>query len=114
MSPRNGPWEADRPRARHEMPIIDERALVAARAADVAVAAARERGSARWLRELDPLPDILRDGDLVSLRRAAIRVRAAYGVKDSLREALPEDVTEPLVAAIDKLLKELRRMAAEG
>jgi hypothetical protein len=51
----------------------------------------------------------LRDEGLLDLRRTALRVRAAYGPKDSVRDALPPDVTEPLLAAIDKLIKQLNR-----
>ena len=34
-------------------------------------------------------PDRLRDDDIADLRRTALRVRAAYGPKDSLRDVLP-------------------------
>ncbi len=95
--------------ARHELPAIDERALVAARAADRGLAAAAERESTRWLRELGWVPDVLRDGDLKDVRRAALRARAAYGPKDSIRDALPPDATEPFLDAIDRLLRELTR-----
>ena len=40
-----------------------------------------------------------------------MRARAAYGPKDSVRDALPADVTEPFLDAIDRLLKELARRA---
>jgi hypothetical protein len=95
--------------ARHEVPAIDELALAAARAGDTMLAAAQERDSARWSRELDPIPDILRDGDLREVRRVAIRARAAYGPKDSVRDVLPPEATEPFLAAIDRLLRELAR-----
>jgi hypothetical protein len=102
--------------ARHERPAIDEAALVAARAGDRLVAEARERGAARWLAYFEPLPDRLRDEPLVDLRRTAMRARAAYGPKDSVRDALPVEVTEPFLGAIDRLLKELARrdMAGHG
>jgi len=58
---------------------------------------------------LEPLPDRLRDEDLPGLRAAAVRVRAAYGPKDSVRDVLPGDVTEPLLEAIDRLLREINR-----
>ncbi len=95
--------------ARHEIPVIDERALVAARAGDRLVAAAQAYGSARWLRELGAVPDLLRDGDLGDVRRAAVRARSAFGPKDSIRDALPSDATEPFLDAIDRLLRELNR-----
>jgi hypothetical protein len=36
-------------------------------------------------------------------------VRSAYGPKDSIRDALPADVTEPLLDAVDRLLRALDR-----
>lgn len=107
------PRMRDRPRtsgpARHELPAIDDLALVAARHADRLVAAARDTGQTRWLAYLDPLPDRLRDDELPGLRAAAIRARAAYGVKDSVRDALPQDLTEPFLESIDRLLRALNR-----
>jgi hypothetical protein len=100
--------------ARHERPAIDEAALVAARAADRLVAAAGDAGSARWLEYLAPLPDRLRDDELGELRRTALRARSAYGPKDSVRDALPPDVTEPFLEAIDRLLRALNRRDAAG
>ena len=64
------------------------------------------------MRYLAPLPDRLRDGTIRDLRSSARRARAAYGAKDSIRDALPAEVTEPLVAAIDRLLKALARYEA--
>ncbi len=96
-------------RARHEYPVIDDLGLAAARHADRLLAAARERESARWTSYLEPLPDRLRDDDLRGLRGAAVRARAAYGPKDSIRDALPWDLTEPFLAAIDRLLREINR-----
>ena len=95
--------------ARHELPLIDERALAAARAGDLLLAAAEARGAARWSRELGALPDLLRDGELADVRRAATRARSAYGPKDSIRDALPAEVTEPFLEAIDRLIRELAR-----
>lgn len=95
--------------------MIDEAALLAARACDRLVAAARSRAAARWLTYFEPLPDRLRDEEVVDLRRTALRIRAAFGPKDSVRDALPADVTEPLLVTIDRLLKELaRRDLADG
>ena len=98
--------------ARHERPEIDDAALVAARAADRVLAASRERGSARWTAFFAALPDRLRDDELRDLRTTAVRARAAFGPKDSIREALPADVTEPLLDAIDRLLKAIARREA--
>lgn len=95
--------------ARHEAPAVDDLALVAARHADRLVAAARERGADRWAAFLDPLRDRLRDDELPDLRSAAMRARAAYGPKDSVRDALPPELTEPFLDAIDRLIRQLNR-----
>ena len=100
---------ASRRPARHERPAIDEAGLVAARHADRLLAAARELGSARWTAYLEPLPDRLRDDEPAALRATATRCRAAYGVKDSIRDALPGDLTEPFLDSIDRLIRELNR-----
>ena len=101
--------------ARHERPAIDEAGLRAARAADRLLAEARERGVTRWVDYLDPMPDALRDDPMPDLRRTALRARAAFGPKDSIRDALPEELTEPFLDAIDRLIRELnRRDAATG
>jgi len=90
--------------ARHQYPVIDDLGLAAARHADRLVAAAREREHDRWTAYLEPLPDRLRDEDLRGLR-----ARAAYGPKDSVRDALPWELTEPFLDAIDRLLREINR-----
>ena len=100
---------APRRLARHEHPAIDEAGLVAARHADRLLAAAREIGSDRWVAYLEPLPDRLRDDDPTALRATATRSRAAYGVKDSIRDVLPEALTEPFLDSIDRLIRELNR-----
>ena len=66
-------------------------------------------GSARWVAYLEPLPDRLRDDEPAALRATAIRCRAAYGVKDSVRDVLPAELTEPFLDSIDRLLRELNR-----
>jgi hypothetical protein len=95
--------------ARHERPLIDEAALAAARAGDALVADARTRGAQRWLAYMEPLLDRLRDDGLGELRRTALRARAAYGPKDSIRDACSPDATEPFLTAIDRLIKQLNR-----
>lgn len=95
--------------ARHEFPAVDDLAMIAARHADRLLAAANELGQARWAAHLGPLPDRLRDDELRDLRAAAIRARAAYGPKDSIRDALPADLTEPFLDSIDRLLRALNR-----
>ena len=83
--------------------------MIAARAADVLLAAARAGGSARWVTFFDPLPDKLRDDEVRDLRATALRARAAFGPRDSVRDVLPASVTEPLIEAVDRLLKVLAR-----
>ena len=63
---------------------------------------------------LEPLPDRLRDDDVADLRRTVLRARAAYGPKDSIRDALPEEVTEPFLDALDRLLKALAQREVGG
>jgi hypothetical protein len=94
---------------RHEIPEVDAAALEAARAADRLVAAAREADNERWLRYLAPIPDRLRDDALPDLRSAARLARAAYGPKDSIRDSLPAEATEPFLDRIDRLLKAINR-----
>jgi hypothetical protein len=43
-----------------------------------------------------------------------MRARAAYGPKDSIRDALPPDVTEPFLDSIDRLLREINRFQARS
>ena len=93
----------------HELPEIDVAALEAARAADVALAAALAAGSERWSQYLRRLPDRLRDDALPDLRRVARQARSAFGPKDSIRDVLPPDATEPFLVAIDRLLKVIAR-----
>jgi hypothetical protein len=100
--------------ARHELPAIDEAAMTAARAADKLLDAARERGLERWSGFLAAVPDGLRDGGVGDLRAIAQRARAAYGPKDSIRESLPPELTEPFLVALDRLRKALAREQAEN
>ena len=99
---------------RHEIPAIDEAALVAARQADLLLTAAGDLGFSRWEAYLTPLPDRFRDGDIRDIRSAAMRARAAYGPKDSLRDALPAALTEPFLDAVDRLLKAIARYELRG
>lgn len=102
------------PPARHQLPEIDAAALAAARAADVALAAAREMEDERWERYLRLVPDRLRDDPIPSIRSTARAVRAAFGPKDSIRDALPEYATEPLLKAVDRVLKVIARYEAHA
>src|SRR5712675_883474 len=99
---------------RHEIPAIDDAALVAARRVDLLLEAATTLGFARWQAYLAPLPDRFRDGDIRDIRSAAMRARAAYGPKDSVRDALPASLTEPFLDAVDRLLKAIARHDLRG
>jgi hypothetical protein len=94
---------------RHDMPAVDEAGLAAARDVDRLLAAARAVGADRWVAYFEPMADRLRDDEPRGLRQVALRARAAYGPKDSVRDALPEEVTEPFLQSIDRLLKQLNR-----
>jgi hypothetical protein len=113
--------------ARHELPDIDAAALRAARAVDAlldegrrlvadgprddeeglrSLDRARHAAAAdRWMTYLRRVPDDLRDEPVPQIRSAARRVRAAFGPKDSIRETFAPDLTEPLLDAVDRLLK---------
>jgi hypothetical protein len=95
--------------ARHEIPVIDEAGLEAARLADRLLYAARDVGLVRWETFLAPFPERLRDEEPAALRKTAMAARAAYGPRDSIRDALSDDLTLPFLAALDRLLKVLAR-----
>lgn len=99
----------ERPPARHEIPRIDEAALEAARLADRLLDAARSVGVVRWADFLAPFPERLRDEGPEALRRTALAARAAYGPRDSIRDAFADDLTLPFLVALDRLLKVLAR-----
>jgi hypothetical protein len=90
---------------------VDEAALAAARHADLLLGAARAGGVERWTSFLAPLPDRLRDDPADALRATALRARAAFGPKDSIRDALPDELTLPFRDAVDRLIKTLGRRA---
>ena len=89
----------------------------AVRVARIAVVGAARRpqvvqeqeAGARVDERLRRLPDELRDDPLPQLRLAARRARAAYGPKDSIRDAFSPDVTEPVLDATDRLLPSIAR-----
>jgi len=101
--------------ARHELPAIDEAALLAARRADALLASARSAaaagapGAERWAAFLEPLPERLRDALPAELRSVARRARAAYGPKDSILDVLPADLAVAFRDAIDDLARVLSR-----
>ena len=98
--------------ARHELPDIDSAALEAARAADRLLAVAVEMESERWTHYFAALPTRLRDDALPDLRAATRLARAAYGPKDSIRDSLPEHVTEPFLDRLDRLIRAINRWEA--
>ncbi len=95
--------------ARHQYPVIDDLGLAAARHADRLLAAARERGHARWT----AISSRCRIGSATTTCAGCgprrVRSRAAYGPKDSIRDVLPPDLTEPFLESIDRLLREINR-----
>lgn len=103
------PAQSETAPARHEIPAVDDAALVVARCADRLLRAAQASGHVRWTEFLAPLPERFRDEGPAALGRTALRARAAFGPKDSIREALPADLTEPFLDALDRLLKTLAR-----
>jgi hypothetical protein len=126
---------ASRPPARHELPEIDAAALEVARRADQVLAEARRLADAgsidalalgaprtsgppptaeRWAGYFERLPDQFRDEPLPALRAAARRVRSAYGPKDSIRDTFSPELTEPLLDAIDRLLRLIARYEAHA
>jgi hypothetical protein len=115
--------------ARHELPEIDAAAMRAARLVDQLVSEANriaDEGAAprtgrdpvaaaaaeRWAGYFQRIPDQLRDEPVSRLRLVARRARAAYGPKDSIRDVFEPEVTEPLLDAIDRLLKAISRYEA--
>jgi hypothetical protein len=98
--------------ARHELPTLDAAALGAARSFDLLLDAAREAGSARWVRYLEPLPDRLRDDDAWALRATVRRCRSAFGPGDSVLDVVPEDVALGARRAIDDVVRVLARLDA--
>jgi hypothetical protein len=59
------------------------------------------------------VPDQLRDAGVGQLPTVVVRARAAFGPKDSIREALPPELTEPFLVELDRLRKALARELAE-
>jgi hypothetical protein len=95
--------------ARHELPTLDAAALGAARAFDLLLDAARDAGSVRWVRYLEPLPDRLRDDDLRALRGTIRRCRSAFGPGDSVLDVVPDEVGLAARRAIDEVTRVLAR-----
>lgn len=100
-------------RPRHELPLVDEAALAAARHADRLLAAAQAGGHARWATFMEPIPGRLRDDPPAELRAVARRARAAFGPKDSIRDVLPDELALPFRDSIDRVLAVLARAEAD-
>jgi hypothetical protein len=98
--------------ARHELPALDEAALLVARDVEVLIDAADGAGVARWAAFLAPFPDLLRDAPPADLRTVARRVRAAFGAKDSIADVLPWVPCMTLRDDLDALLRVLSRAEA--
>jgi hypothetical protein len=43
-----------------------------------------------------------------------MRGRAAYGPKDSIRDSIAEELTEPFLESVDRVLKALARREVRG
>ncbi len=87
--------------------------MKAARDADKLLTAAEAGGDRRWVDVLTPIPDQLRDAGVADLGRVARKARAIYGPKDSIRDVLPAELTEPFLDDLDRLIKALARDAME-
>ncbi len=100
------------PPPRHQVPEVDAPALGLARQVRSSVAALRAGGRPRWADVLEPLIEPLQDGDLRAVRLAANRVRAAFGVGESIAEDLEEAEGRALRDAADATLRALARYEA--
>jgi hypothetical protein len=94
---------------RWQVPEVDGPALALARAVQHSVDALRTAGRSRWAEVLEPLVDPLQDGDLRAVRLAANRVRAAFGVGESVAEDLSDADARVLRDATDATLRALAR-----
>jgi hypothetical protein len=91
---------------------VDEKALALARAVRIATAIVQAAGRSRWTAVLEPLAEPLEDGDLDAMAAAASRVRAAFGVGESVAEALPDEEALALRDGADALQRALARHEA--
>jgi hypothetical protein len=98
--------------ARWQIPDVDEKALALARMVRTATATLRAAGRSRWIAVLEPLAEPLEDGDLKAMAGAASRVRAAFGVGESVAEALPDEEALALRDRADDLQRALARHEA--
>lgn len=114
------PAEPVRPRkrgrgpARWQVPEVDGAALALARQVRQSIATLRGGGRVRWLSVLEPLVEPLQDGDLAALGAAVRRVRAAFGVGESVAEELPPEEALALRDAADEVLRAIARYEARA
>lgn len=97
---------------RWEMPGVDAAALDLARRLEAALPQLSGSSAARWSAWLAPLVEPLRDGDLAALAAAARRVRAAFGVGESVAHLLAPAEALGLRDAADALLRAIARHEA--
>jgi hypothetical protein len=97
---------------RHQVPEVDTPALALAREVRRSVQALRGAERPRWADVLQPLIEPLQDGDLRAVRLAANRVRAAFGVGESIAEDLEKAEGRALRDAADATLRALARYEA--
>lgn len=98
---------------RWEVPGVDAAALDLARRLDGVLPLLSGPAAARWERWLDPLVEPLRDGELRAVGAAVRRVRAAFGVGESVAQALPPAEALALRDAADALLRAIARHEAK-
>ena len=98
--------------ARWQVPEVDAPALALARSVRQSVEALRTAGRSRWAEVLEPLIEPLQDGDLRAVRLATNRVRAAFGVGESVAEDLSDADARALRDAADATLRALARHEA--
>jgi len=103
----------DRTPARWQDPGLDEQALAVAAGVRGALAALGDGGDDRWIAWFEPLLGVFEDGDAAALRTATRRARAAFGAKDSVMDAWPDEAAAlRLRDAIDRLQRALDQRAA--
>ncbi len=99
--------------ARWQDPGLDEQALAVAAGVRGALGVLREHGQERWVEWFEALLPVFEDGDVAALRIAARRARAAYGAKDSVVDAWPDqEAALRLRDAVDRLQRTLDQRAA--
>jgi len=114
MAESTGPTRTAPGPARWQVPDVDAAALALARQVRAAARALSASGRSRWAAVLEPLAAPLEDGDLAAIRTAANRVRAAFGVGESVAEDLSAEQGRGLRDATDAALRALDRYEARA